>query len=437
MVAAVVGVLKAGAGYVPLDPSYPRARLAYMADDAGVEVVLGDDSTPASLGEGRRVVAMSDVDDAPRPAPARPPVGASAPAYVIYTSGSTGRPKGVLIRHEQVLALFASTSPLFGFGHDDRWTLFHSYSFDFSVWEIWGPLLSGGRVVVVPEAARVHPRAFGELLDREGITVLSMVPSAFRHLVIDPAPRLRHVVFGGEPFDAGTVAAWTGAADGRRLPAISNMYGITETTVHVTHRWVTSADLRREGPGTPIGTPLAHLDVLLLDEEGHPVPPGVRGEIHIAGTGLSPGYLGREDLNRARFPELIGPDGVARRYFRSGDAAAWSPDGTGLVFHGRLDDQVQFHGFRVELGEVESALRSHPDVAEAVVVVEDRAGAEPELVAYVEAKAPITARGLRKEAALWLPRHMVPTRVVVVDELPRTASGKLDRQGARRAGGPR
>lgn len=434
VVAAILGILKTGCGYVPLDPGYPVARLEFMAADAGLDVVLVDGTGPAVLGEGRRLVEMpgAEVDVSMG---AVPPVPVTATAYVIYTSGSTGRPKGVPIRHSEVLALFDATGPLFAFGPSDRWSLFHSYSFDFSVWEIWGPLLSGGRIVPVPEVARVHPRSFTDLLREEGITVLSMVPSAFRHLVAGAAtdlPAVKHLVFGGEPLDPGTVEAWMDGTGGIPAPAISNMYGITETTVHVTHRRVTDEDLRRVEAGTVVGHPLSHLSVLLLDETGRPVPPGVEGEIHVAGAGLSPGYLGLEDLNRERFPELVAPDGVKRRYFRSGDSAAWSGDGRGLVFRGRLDDQVQFRGFRIELGEIESVLRARSDIVDVVVVVEDE-GAQADLVAYVVAHGALAVRDVRKELLRWLPRHMVPARIVVLDELPRTASGKLDRLEVKRS----
>ncbi|GIG55999.1 hypothetical protein Lfu02_03710 [Longispora fulva] len=435
-VAGIIGILKAGCAYVPLDPAYPAARRNLMTADSGVPVVLvdaPDRSAGVAAGAVRTAVLPGPFESADRTTSSWP-VDADAPAYVIYTSGSTGTPKGVPVRHRQILDLFDASARHFTFLASDAWTLFHSHSFDFSVWEMWGALLHGARLVCVPDSARVVPAGFVELLVRERITVLNAVPSVFGHLLrgTDHAMlALRYVVFGGESVDPAALAGWLVPG----APELVNMYGITETTVHVTHRRMTTEDLRFTGPGTLIGVPLPHLDVLLLDVEGRPVPAGARGELHVGGSGVADGYLGRPELTASRFPVLPGLDGEPCRYFRSGDMASWSAEHGSLVYHGRLDDQVQIRGFRIELGEVEAALRAGTGVAgtgvaDAVVAVERNDHGEDVLVACVvpAGMARPSARALRREVALTLPRHMVPERIRVIDELPRTASGKVDRR---------
>ncbi|WDZ85832.1 amino acid adenylation domain-containing protein [Micromonospora cathayae] len=433
VVAAVLGVLKAGCGYVPLDPDYPVARLRFMIEDAGVAAVLVDDGTPAAVADGTTAVRMPGPEQratAGRGGDASVPDGL---AYVIYTSGSTGVPKGVPIRHRHVLALLDSARRHLPLGPDETWTLFHSYSFDFSVWEIWGALLFGGRLVCVSDLVRISGDAFHDLLVRERVTMVNIVPSVFRHLLVDngrPAAELsvRRVVFGGEAVDPTSVSRWLARFAPARPPEMINMYGITESTVHVTYRRITGADLRRSGPGTVIGRPLAHLSVTLRDEHGRRVPPGERGEMYIAGTGVTDGYLRREELSAERFPLLDDGAGPVR-YFRSGDLASWSDSDGGLVFHGRIDDQVQFLGFRVELGEIESALRAAPLVRDAAVVLDEEAG-EPVLSAFVvpAPDATLAVRELRRTLLATLPRHMVPKRIRRIDALPRTSSGKTDRR---------
>ncbi|MFE2756327.1 amino acid adenylation domain-containing protein, partial [Actinosynnema sp. NPDC059335] len=344
LVVAVLGVLKAGAAYLPIDPDYPADRVAYMVADAWPVLTLQALPDLAALPATAPEVALSP-DNA---------------AYVIYTSGSTGKPKGVVVPHANVVRLMSRTDHWFGFGPDDVWTLFHSYAFDFSVWELWGPLLYGGRLVVVPFEVSRSPRDFARLIGDEGVTVLNQTPSAFYQLLAETPelPSVRYVVFGGEALDVRKVAAWRGP--GRLI----NMYGITETTVHVT--WT-------EADGT-IGVPIPDLRVYVLDEDLRPVPPGVVGEMYVAGPGLARGYLKRPGLTASRFPASpFGPPGS--RMYRTGDLARWV-DGR-LEYFGRADQQVKIRGFRIELGEIEAVLARHAAVAQvAVVVREDR------LVAY-------------------------------------------------------
>ncbi len=409
MVAAILGVLKAGAAYVPLDPTYPAERLDFMIEDSGVSVVL---SEPLSIAE-------NDTDP-------QIVVSPGHPAYVIYTSGSTGRPKGVVVRHGNVTRLFTATAPWFGFGPEDIWTLFHSYAFDFSVWEIWGALLYGGRLVVVPWEVSRSPEAFHELLVRERVTVLNQTPSAFRQLIWADAARpaelsLRYVIFGGEALELASLAPWF-ARHGDEKPRLVNMYGITETTVHVTYRPIGRQDVG----GSVIGRAIPDLGIYVLDEAFEPLPVGVPGEIHVGGAGLAQGYLGRPELTAERFvPNPFGEPGS--RLYRSGDLARFLADGD-MEYLGRIDHQVKIRGFRIELGEIESALAAHPAVREAVVLARED-GKERRLVAYVVPDGPAPAlNDLRETLAGSLPDYMLPSALVVLEKMPLTSNGKVDRR---------
>ena len=439
MVVAILGVLKAGGAYLPLDPAYPRERLAFMLADSRVPVLVAQGSLadllePAGAtrvllidGDGERERIAGESAEAPAVA-----VSADHPAYVIYTSGSTGRPKGVVVRHGNAIRLFTATDGGFGFGPEDVWTLFHSYAFDFSVWEIWGALLYGGRLVVVPFWVSRSPEAFYELLAAERVTVLNQTPSAFRQLIwaeasalggAAPDLALRTVIFGGEALEPAALVPWF-ERHGDQRPRLINMYGITETTVHVTYRPIGWAEAA--GSGSVIGRAIPDLGVYVLDATGQPQPVGVPGEIHVGGAGLALGYLGRPELTAERFvPHPYGAPGS--RLYRSGDLARVLAAGD-LEYLGRIDHQVKIRGFRIELGEIESALAAQPSVREAVVLARED-GAEKRLVAYVvaEGEAP-TLTGLRGALAAGLPEYMLPSALVVLDALPLTANGKVDRR---------
>ncbi|MFE0459601.1 amino acid adenylation domain-containing protein [Kitasatospora sp. NPDC058965] len=427
LVATLIGVLKAGGAYVPLDPAYPADRLAYMAGDAALACVVTEPAHRVLVGgifDGPAVLTTElDAQPVHDPAPTADPANA---VYVIYTSGSTGRPKGCTLTHANVVRLFTATEREFAFGPADVWTLFHSYAFDFSVWELWGALAYGGRLVVVPFDTARSPEDFHRLLIEQRVTVLNQTPSAFRSLATLPADRLavRVVVFGGEKLELSDLGTWTGR-DGL---ALVNMYGITETTVHVTHHRITDRDT-----GSPAGRPIDDLGLQLLDATGQLVPLGVVGEIHVSGPGLARGYLNRPGLTAERFvPDPYGAPGS--RMYRSGDLARWNPwgsprpeaGGNSLDFVGRADDQVKIRGYRIELGEIQAALAGHPDVREAVVLVRQDVPGHPELVAY--ATGGVTAAELRAHAAELLPAYMVPAAVMVLDELPLTSTFKLDRR---------
>ncbi|MES2940790.1 MAG: amino acid adenylation domain-containing protein [Pseudomonadota bacterium] len=419
MVIGLLGILKAGGAYVPLDPDYPPERLAFMVADAQPRLVL----TQERLREAMRLEGYPEHN----PAPANLPQHL---AYVIYTSGSTGKPKGALLTHGNVLRLFAATEREFGFGARDVWTLFHSFAFDFSVWEIWGALLYGGRLVIVPDAVRRAPSAFLELLSEEGVTVLNQTPSAFYQLVEAEGRQqlplaLRCIVFGGERLDLQKLKPWF-ARRPPHAPQLVNMYGITETTVHVTRYTIDVRDTERGA--SLIGRPIADLRAYVLDRWGKPVPIGVAGELHVAGDGLARGYLGRPALTAERFvPDPFGVPGA--RMYRSGDLARWRADG-GLEYLGRIDHQVKVRGFRIELGEIEAALADLPAVREAVVLAREDVPGDQRLVAYLLAASgeQPAASELRGALARRLPGYMLPAHYVWLAVLPLTTNGKVDRK---------
>jgi amino acid adenylation domain-containing protein len=455
MVVGLLGILKSGGAYVPLDPTYPKERLAIMLEDAQVSVVITQDrlieraqqstvtNQPLNICFDRdwNTIEEQPGDNLQNKA------SSTNLAYVIYTSGSTGKPKGVQINHRSVINLLHSTQPLFQFNESDVWTGFHSCAFDFSVWEIWGCLLSGGRLLVIPVELTRSPEGFWAFLYEEKVTVLNQTPSALRHLLAENSKfasfpgnmSLRLIICGGDALPgelASSILKWG-------IP-LWNFYGPTEATVWATIHEIKSIDVRK--PSIPIGRPLANIKTYILDSQLQVVPVSVPGELCLGGIGLARGYFNDADLTALKFiPSPFGGESISRLY-RTGDLARYLPDGN-IEFLGRVDNQVKIRGYRIELGEIEVALNQHPGVRESVVLVYNGVlghGSDGEntksrienpkldqrLVAYVvpEQPSPPSGSELRSFLRDKLPEYMIPSTFVILDELSLTPSGKVDRK---------
>lgn len=464
LIVAILGILKAGAAYVPLDPAYPVERLAFLVEDYS-RAQLGVSSEPlrsvlisqaamlASLPDTsaqvvcidrdwQQIVAQAAQVNGDPSFTANPDSGAGPQnlAYVIYTSGSTGKPKGCMITHANVVRLFEATDDWYHFDENDVWTLFHSYAFDFSVWEIWGAFFYGGRLVIVPYMVSRSPDLFYKLLVDEEVTVLNQTPSAFRQLMraeeaagVSPDLKLRLVIFGGEALELQSLKPWF-ERHGDQRPLLVNMYGITETTVHVTYRPIYLQDLET-APGSVIGRAIPDLQVYILDQHFEPVPIGVPGELFVGGAGVARGYLNRPELTDQRFVKNLFERMGEERVYRSGDLARYLPNGD-IEYLGRIDHQVKIRGFRIELGEIESVLVQHPQVREAVVLSREEER-HKRLIAYIVPKVEhlagqdgpgLQVAELRQFLSPILPDYMVPSAFVALESFPLTTNGKIDRK---------
>jgi amino acid adenylation domain-containing protein len=440
MVTAMLAILKAGWAYLPIDSTYPAARILEMVEDACPIAILTSAALATRLGHELNslsvpIVAIDKLDAELAQQSDNnlsPQSEADDLAYLMYTSGSTGKPKGVMVTHRNVIRLLEQTNPWFGFSHKDVWTLFHSIAFDFSVWEIWGCLLTGGRLIIVTFETSRSPDDFRELLRSQRVTVLNQTPSAFSLLLQSEAgcasklEHLRFIVFGGERLEYRMLLPWFERyAD--TAPQLVNMYGITETTVHVTYRKVTALDAKSTKESL-IGVPIPDLQLHVLDESCNPVASGDIGEIYVGGGGVTSGYLNRPELTRERFvPDPFSQLEDARLY-RTGDLARLRSDGE-IVYLGRNDNQVKINGFRIELGEIETALaQCHGLSQSAVSAIQDGNGNQRLAAYYVVAHgASHTSRSLSTHLSERLPAHMRPSFYVRLDALPLTHNGKLDR----------
>ena len=472
MIIGILSIVKAGGMYVPLDSEAPEERITFMLKDSGLKILLTQSDLLATLPDHRTKTICLDADCAPKSMDlANPEVAISSEtaAYLIYTSGSTGRPKGVVVSHANVLRLFEATKEWFRFDRTDVWTFFHSYAFDFSVWEMWGALLYGGRLIVTPHEVSRSPEQFFELLIRHRVSILSQTPSAFRQLVKIATKHqrsmltaLRYIVLGGEALELATLKPWYDRYKGE-APMLVNMYGITETTVHVTFRPISRAD-SLDTAASPIGKPIPDLGVYLLDRNGRLGPIGVAGEIYVGGAGVTRGYLNRPCLSSERFVPNPYSSNSGSRMYKSGDFARRLSDGS-LVYLGRRDRQVKIRGFRIELAEVEAVLMQHAAIHEAVVIVRknkseekqklhhlsltegplpsgrklrsflNMSGQEEEneddrkrLIAYLigDRISMPNHSDLRQFIRGYLPEYMIPQVFVTVEKLPLTVNGKLD-----------
>lgn len=436
MIAAILGVVKAGGAYVPVDPAYPSDRIRYMLEDSGAKVVVTETVWLDRLHGYAGEVLTLDGDRAELESqPIDNPVLLNEPhdlLYIIYTSGSTGYPKGVMIEHANLGRLMDVTEQNYGFGPQDVWTMFHSYCFDFSVWEMYGALLYGGRLAIVPKEIAQSGEALLDLLVREKVTVLNQTPSSFYRLLdavaVNPIPNLsehlRYVIFGGEALNVQRLRGWMDRYGDQR-PLLVNMYGITETTVHTTYRPLTRADLEIPWKGSPIGKPLRDLQIYLLDKNGELAPLGAIGEIYVAGPGLARSYLNNHEKTAEVFVPAALPELEGVLLYKTGDLARYNRRGE-LEHLGRIDHQVKVRGFRIELGEIEVAMSKQDGVRGCVATVQADASGENRIVVYVETDMMRTTSEWRALIKQQLPEYMLPSRVFSVDRFPLTSNGKLD-----------
>ncbi|MCY1079431.1 non-ribosomal peptide synthetase [Archangium lansingense] len=416
---ALIAILRAGGVYVPLDPALPAARLLYLVGDAGVKVLITDQPGAERLGGcGARIIRADALDDGPAVESGAPvEIDPDQIAYIVYTSGSTGQPKGVMVTHRGFRSLLAAQSHVLGLGAKDRVLKFATLSFDASVFEVAGTLAAGATLCLEPQDQLLPSAELVALLQRRAITMVTLTPSSLGVLPVEACPALRLLFVAGEACPAGLVERW---APGRRM---INGYGPTETTV-----WATFAECVPDGRAPAIGGPVANAHVSILDRNLRPVPVGIPGELFIGGPAVARGYLGRPDLTAASFlPDPRGAPGS--RMYRTGDLARWRAD-ENIEFLGRVDGQIKLRGVRIEPSEVEATISAMPGVAYCVAMLrEDRPG-HPNLVAYIvpSPSAVLDGTAIRRSLQERLPRYLVPSRILICDELPRTPSGKLDRQ---------
>jgi len=434
LIVALLAILKAGGVYLPIEPANPRERIEFFLADSKAQLVLTEAAEEDKVtGSSAQVMVLEPGGDDFSSEPTTNPEELTGPdglCYIIYTSGSTGKPKGVLINHRNVVRLFKATHHWFGFNARDVWTMFHSVAFDFSVWEIWGALMYGGRLVVVPYLVSRSPWDFYKLLTREKVTVLNQTPSAFRQLIQvdketegDDLP-LRLVIFGGEALEFESLRPWF-ERHGDQVPCLVNMYGITETCVHVTYRPVSIRDLELGQGASIIGVPIPDLCIYVVDERLELLPVGIPGELVVGGAGLARGYLSRPELTMERFVPSPFSSVQGDRLYRSGDLVRLMPTGE-IDYLGRIDLQVKIRGFRIETGEVEAALRRSGLVQDVTVVPWRHPLQGDQLVAYVVSESMVG--DLRRALRSTLPEYMVPSHFVTLPTIPMTINGKVDRK---------
>ncbi len=436
MIVSFLAVLKAGGAYVPIDSSYPKERLVMMLEDAEPSVLLTQDRLVAGLPQHNAEVIAVDKDwpmvDQESKSNLEALAGPGNIAYMIYTSGSTGKPKGVMVTHANVVRLLKATEPWYQFNETDVWSLFHTYSFDVSVWEIWASLLSGGRLVVVPFWVTRSPQEFYQLLVKEKVTVLCQTPVAFYQLIqveeagtVEPLA-LRYVILAGEALNFTNLRPWV-KRHGDANPQLLNMYGPTEAAIYCTYRRLFAEEIQVENRSL-IGVPVPDMNIYLLDSKQQPVPPGVVGEMYIAGPGVALGYYKRPELTAEKFVADPFSSRPAARMYRSGDVARFLTEGD-IDFLGRIDNQVKIHGFRIELGEIEAILAEHQDVLEVTVMARKDGPGDKKLVAYFTARPGknISGTELREFLQAKIPAHMIPFAYMQMDALPLNPNGKVDR----------
>ena len=418
MVIGILAIIKSGGAYVPIDPDYPKQRKTFIKEDANFKVVLNNQELDKFSQENtNKEYPSSNLNIKLSP---------NNLMYVIYTSGTTGNPKGVLIEHKNVVRLLFNEAFQFDFGSKDVWTMFHNYNFDFSVWEMYGALLYGGKLIIVSSEVAKDTLSFAEMLITEGVTILNQTPSAFYNLSevfrtnhSNNIHHIRYVIFGGEALQPSKLDWWHQQYPTTKLV---NMYGITETTVHVTYQEIGAKEIARGI--SSIGKPIPTLSCYILDEQKQLCAVGQEGELYVGGLGVARGYLNRPELTKEKF--IINPYNPTERLYRTGDLGRWREDGN-LEYLGRMDDQVKIRGYRIELGEIEQAISTHNKSGQAVVIARViNSTSDKELIAYTTGEA--TAEELKSYLKEQLPSYMVPNYYVKLDSIPLTSNGKVDRK---------
>lgn len=425
-VISMLAILKAGGAYLPIDIDYPEERISYMIEDSGMHFLLTTREIRAGISYDLAIVCIEDALEVSVPTESTAlQIEPTDLCYIIYTSGTTGLPKGVMVEHRNVVRLLHNEQFQFDFGADDVWSMFHSHGFDVSVFEMYGALLFGGRLVVVPKMVAKDTRTFRELLRKEKVSVLSQTPTAFYNLIQeetqcqDEGLDTRYVIFAGEALSPGKLKPWHAKYDDVKLV---NMFGTTETTVHATYKEVGSYEIEHDVSN--VGKPIPTLSMYVLDQGQQLVPKGVIGELYIGGAGVTRGYLGKADLTKEKF--IPNPFQEGDRLYRTGDLARVLDTGD-IEYIGRADDQVQLRGFRIELREIAYHLDHHEKIEDAVVLTKGKEE-DQYLVAYYESRGEIKASELRDHLSRKLPDYMIPSHFVRFESFPLTSNGKLDKK---------
>lgn len=426
MIIGILAIIKAGCTYLPINMSYPQDRVLYMLTDSNAKFLLTVDSMVNDINTSVRKITI-DIDKtyiySSDSSNLNINISPEDLIYIIYTSGSTGKPKGAMLCHRNIVRLFKNNKPLYDFNENDVWTMFHSVAFDFSVWEMYGALLFGGKLVLVPDKVAKDTNLFLNLLREEHVTILNQTPTYFYNLLAteleipDNNLSIRYIIFGGEALNPKLIQKWSMKYPNTKL---INMYGITETTVHVTFKELSSKDLKHNTSN--IGKPIPTLEVLILDKNLHLLPYGVPGEMCILGQGVFKGYLNREDLNKQK---LIYNSYYGETLYRSGDLAILHKDGN-LEYLGRIDKQVKLRGFRVELGEIEEKILKNENIKTCIVTKKVDKNNRDILCAYYIKSGNIDIDSIKRSLQVDLPYYMIPQYFVEIDKVPININGKID-----------
>ncbi|WDV47158.1 amino acid adenylation domain-containing protein [Clostridiaceae bacterium M8S5] len=425
MIVAILAVLKSGGGYLPIDTSFPNSRIEFMLEDSNAELLVTAKSV--DVNNLKKLIETLYIKEANNQeidcSNLNEQIRQSNLAYIIYTSGTTGRPKGVMIEHKNVVRLLFNDRNLYDFNDKDVWTMFHSYCFDFSVWEMYGALLYGGKLIIVPKETAVDPNYFLELLQTHKVTVLNQTPSAFYNLIDTDEKQptkdlvLRYVIFGGEVLNPSKLDTFN-----KRYSEVQliNMYGITETTVHVTYKEITREDI--EKGISNIGKPIPTLSSYVMDEHMNLQPIGASGELCVGGEGVARGYINRKELNASKF--IDNPYMINTKMYKSGDLVRLLDSGD-LEYLGRIDKQIKIRGYRIELAEIQSILLKHKDIKTAIIITKE-IKSETSICAYLQFKKSMTINNIKEYLLKYLPEYMMPTYYVELEKIPLTNNGKID-----------